>query len=107
MTTPRHRPRRRHRRPGSAGGAGRCSTRALAPFVFLLPFMAIFVVFRVWPLIQAVEFSFQDVQGLQGNEWLSWSGGPPATAQLDRSVVVSWEREPTRWTSSSGNRSMS
>jgi arabinosaccharide transport system permease protein len=42
----------------------------LAPFVFLLPFMAVFVVFRVWPLIQAVEMSFQDVQGLQGNDWV-------------------------------------
>jgi arabinosaccharide transport system permease protein len=42
----------------------------VAPFVFLLPFTAIFVVFRVWPLIQAVEFSFQDVQGIQGNEWV-------------------------------------
>lgn len=42
----------------------------LAPFVLLLPFMLIFVVFRVWPLIQAVEFSFQDVQGLQGNDWV-------------------------------------
>jgi arabinosaccharide transport system permease protein len=42
----------------------------LAPFVFLLPFMAIFLVFRVWPLIQAVEFSFQDVQGIAGNDWV-------------------------------------
>jgi arabinosaccharide transport system permease protein len=41
-----------------------------APFVFLAPFMAVFVVFRVWPLIQAVEMSFQDVQGLQGNDWV-------------------------------------
>ena len=42
----------------------------LAPFVFLLPFMSIFVVFRLWPLVQAVEMSFQDVQGLSGNEWV-------------------------------------
>jgi arabinosaccharide transport system permease protein len=42
----------------------------LAPFVFLLPFMAIFLVFRVWPFIQAVEMSFQDVQGVQFNEWV-------------------------------------
>jgi arabinosaccharide transport system permease protein len=42
----------------------------LAPFVFLLPFMAVFVVFRVWPLVQAVEMSFQDVQGLSGNDWV-------------------------------------
>jgi arabinosaccharide transport system permease protein len=42
----------------------------LAPFVFLLPFMAIFVLFRIWPLVQAVEMSFQDVQGIQANEWV-------------------------------------
>jgi arabinosaccharide transport system permease protein len=42
----------------------------LAPFVFLLPFMAIFLVFRVWPLIQAVVFSFQDVQAISGNDWV-------------------------------------
>ena len=38
--------------------------------MFLLPFMAVFLVFRIWPLIQAVEMSFQDVQGLQGNDWV-------------------------------------
>ena len=42
----------------------------LAPFVFLLPFMAVFVVFRLWPLVQAVEMSFQDVKALEGNEWV-------------------------------------
>jgi arabinosaccharide transport system permease protein len=42
----------------------------LAPFVFLAPFMIVFLVFRIWPLIQAVEMSFQDVQGLQGNDWV-------------------------------------
>jgi arabinosaccharide transport system permease protein len=42
----------------------------LAPFVFLLPFMAVFLVFRIWPLVQAVEMSFQDVQGLQVNDWV-------------------------------------
>lgn len=42
----------------------------LAPFVFLLPFMSIFIVFRLWPLVQAVEMSFQDVQGLSGNDWV-------------------------------------
>ena len=45
----------------------------LAPFVFLLPFMAVFLVFRIWPLITAVEFSFQDVQGIQNNEWVGLS----------------------------------
>jgi arabinosaccharide transport system permease protein len=44
----------------------------LAPFVFLLPFMAVFVVFRIWPLVQAIEMSFQDVQGLTGNDWVGF-----------------------------------
>lgn len=57
---------------GRRAGRRRLSVRdaRLAPFVFLAPFMAVFVVFRVWPLIQAVEMSFQDVQGLEGNEWV-------------------------------------
>jgi arabinooligosaccharide transport system permease protein len=42
----------------------------LAPFVFLAPFMIVFLIFRIWPLIQAVEMSFQDVQALQGNDWV-------------------------------------
>jgi arabinosaccharide transport system permease protein len=42
----------------------------LAPFVFLTPFLVVWIVFRIWPLIQAVEMSFQDVQGLQNNEWV-------------------------------------
>jgi arabinosaccharide transport system permease protein len=42
----------------------------LAPFVFLAPFMIVFLVFRIWPLVQAVEMSFQDVQGLTGNDWV-------------------------------------
>ena len=44
----------------------------LAPFVFLFPFLAIFIVFRIWPLFQAVEMSFQDVKGLGGNEWVGF-----------------------------------
>jgi arabinosaccharide transport system permease protein len=42
----------------------------LAPFVFLAPFMIIFLLFRVWPLLQAVEMSFENVRGLQNNEWV-------------------------------------
>lgn len=42
----------------------------LAPLVFLTPFMAVFLVFRIWPLIQAVEMSFQDVQGIENNDWV-------------------------------------
>jgi arabinosaccharide transport system permease protein len=63
--------------PSSSPGKTRTGRRRwsvydvrLAPFVFLLPFMVVFLVFRIWPLIQAVEMSFQDVQGLQVNDWV-------------------------------------
>jgi arabinooligosaccharide transport system permease protein len=63
---------------GQAGAASATTGRRrwslldarLAPFVFLLPFMLVFLVFRIWPLIQAVEMSFQNVQGLSGNDWV-------------------------------------
>ena len=59
---------------GTREGAGRrrwsLLDPRLAPFVLLTPFMLVFLVFRVWPLLQAVEMSFQDVQGLQGNDWV-------------------------------------
>ena len=29
----------------------------LAPFVFLLPFMSVFLVFRVWPVVQVLEMT--------------------------------------------------
>ena len=44
----------------------------LAPFVLLTPFMAIFLVFRIWPLIQATQMSFQNVQGIQANEYVGF-----------------------------------
>ena len=69
MTTTTHRA-RRQRGPGVGRRRWSLLDARLAPFVFLLPFMAIFLVFRLWPLIQAVEMSFQDVQGLQGNDWV-------------------------------------
>jgi arabinosaccharide transport system permease protein len=66
--------------PGMSGGAqpagrGRARRWSLldarfAPFVLLAPFLLVFVVFRLWPLVQAVEMSFQDVKGLQGNDWV-------------------------------------
>ena len=58
------------RRAGSPRRRWSLFDARFAPFVFLLPFMAVFVIFRVWPLIQAVQMSFQDVQGLEGNDWV-------------------------------------
>ncbi len=44
--------------------------RKLAPFVFLTPFLAVFLVFKVWPVILAVIMSFQDFQGVQSQEFV-------------------------------------
>jgi arabinosaccharide transport system permease protein len=41
-----------------------------APLVFLAPFMIIFLVFRVWPIISAVEISFQKYTGVTSQEWV-------------------------------------
>jgi arabinosaccharide transport system permease protein len=41
----------------------------VVPFVFLTPFLIIFLVFRVWAVIQAVVLSFQKVQGVGSTEW--------------------------------------
>src|SRR5262245_8220763 len=41
-----------------------------APFVFLLPFLAIFVVFRVWPAIMAGMISFQSFKGVDATTWV-------------------------------------
>jgi len=42
----------------------------MAPYVFLLPFLAIFVVFRLWPATSAGIMSFQDVQGTESRDWV-------------------------------------
>lgn len=42
----------------------------LAPYVFLLPFLAIFVVFRLYPAISAGVMSFQEVRGTESQEWV-------------------------------------
>src|SRR5687768_17444745 len=41
-----------------------------APYVFLVPFLVIFVVFRLWPAISAALMSFNEVHGTQNQEWV-------------------------------------
>jgi len=41
-----------------------------APYVFLAPFLVIFVVFRLWPAISAGLMSFNEVHGTQNQEWV-------------------------------------
>jgi arabinosaccharide transport system permease protein len=41
----------------------------VVPFVFLAPFLILFLIFRVWAVIQAVLLSFEKVQGVGSSEW--------------------------------------
>ena len=49
---------------------GFMNSRKVAPFVFLTPFMTIFLVFKVWPVIQAINMSFQRWQGMQSQTYV-------------------------------------
>lgn len=42
----------------------------IVPFVFLAPFLILFLIFRVWAIIQAVFLSFEKVQGVGSGEWV-------------------------------------
>jgi arabinosaccharide transport system permease protein len=44
-----------------------------APYVFLVPFLAIFVVFRLWPAISAGIMSFNEVRGTENQEWVGFA----------------------------------
>jgi len=44
--------------------------RKIAPIVFLTPFMVIFLVFKVWPVILAVNMSFQRFEGVQNQTYI-------------------------------------
>lgn len=45
----------------------------VAPYVFLAPFMILFVLFKVWPAALAVDMSFQEAQGVRSETW-TWVG---------------------------------
>ncbi len=44
--------------------------KKLVPIIFLIPFMTVFLVFKVYPVILAVNMSFQNFQGVQSQEWV-------------------------------------
>lgn len=46
------------------------TSRKVAPYVFLAPFMILLVVFKVYPIILAVIMSFTNALGLQPNKWV-------------------------------------
>ena len=44
--------------------------RQVVPFIFLTPFLVLFLVFKVWPVIYAFLLSFQKLQGIGTAEWI-------------------------------------
>jgi arabinosaccharide transport system permease protein len=44
--------------------------KKVVPFVFLAPFMTIFLIFKLYPVILAVAMSFQNFQGVKSQEWV-------------------------------------
>jgi len=46
------------------------NSRKVAPYVFLMPFLILFLIFKAWPVMQAFSISFQDFQGMQTQNWV-------------------------------------
>ncbi|GAB3652392.1 sugar ABC transporter permease [Glycomyces tarimensis] len=67
MTAARPAPAGRRRR----GGVNR-TRRRLAPYVFVLPFVALFLAFSVYPLIFTARLSFTNWRGTGAAEWVGW-----------------------------------
>ncbi len=56
------------RRLTGAGG----TRRRLAPYVFVLPFVAIFLAFSVYPLFYTARLSFTNWRGTGAAQWVGW-----------------------------------
>lgn len=63
-------------RPAGANRKRRTSAtrmrRRLAPYVFVLPFVAVFLAFSVYPLVFTARLSFTDWRGTGAAEWVGW-----------------------------------
>ncbi|HLU27574.1 MAG TPA: sugar ABC transporter permease, partial [Glycomyces sp.] len=57
----------RRRRTGAGG-----TRRRLAPYVFVLPFVAIFLAFSVYPLFYTARLSFTNWRGTGAAQWVGW-----------------------------------
>ncbi len=44
--------------------------KKVVPIVFLAPFLTVFVIFKVYPVILAIIMSFQNFQGVRSQEWV-------------------------------------
>ena len=50
-----------------------CNNKKVVPLVFLAPFLIVFLVFKVYPVILAIIMSFQDFQGITSQDWVGFS----------------------------------
>lgn len=67
--------------PGRAHGQGRTGgnpllrpwlPRKVAPYLFVLPFVALFVAFSVYPMLFTLRLSFTDWRGSGAAQWVGW-----------------------------------
>ena len=49
------------------------NNKKVVPLVFLAPFLAVFLIFKVYPVILAIIMSFQDFQGITSQDWVGFS----------------------------------
>jgi arabinosaccharide transport system permease protein len=45
-------------------------SQKMVPFVFLSPFLVLFVIFRAWPIISSVLLSFQELKGIGAEKYI-------------------------------------
>lgn len=82
----RARPRRR--------SAGLPLTRRLAPYVFVAPFVALFLAFGIYPMLFTLRLSFTDWRGAGSAQWVGWDnyayllGSPAFWNSLGNSAVL-------------------
>ncbi|GIT79602.1 sugar transporter [Leifsonia sp. LS1] len=68
--------------------------RRLAPYLFVLPFVVIFLAFSVYPLIFTARLSFTNWHGTGAAEWVGWGnyayllGSPAFWSSLGNSAVL-------------------
>jgi len=82
-------------RPGPQRGPSRFPLRRrLAPYLFILPFIAIFAAFGVYPLLFTLQLSFTNWHGADTAQWVGWSNysylltSPGFWASLGNSAVL-------------------
>ncbi|HEX2144325.1 MAG TPA: sugar ABC transporter permease, partial [Glycomyces sp.] len=68
--------------------------RRLAPYVFVLPFVAVFLAFSVYPLFYTARLSFTNWRGTGAAEWVGWDNytylltSPAFWSSLGNSAVL-------------------